>query len=77
MVEVAVPILRIAPLGGESEQAFFAFFKPGCRKHTQLEIPTEANVNQLARPEQKIVKAHGATTEEIARGLPGISRRNR
>jgi hypothetical protein len=23
------PILRGAPLGGESEQAFFAFFKPG------------------------------------------------
>jgi hypothetical protein len=25
MVAVAVPILRIAPLGGESEQSFFAF----------------------------------------------------
>lgn len=28
------PILRGAPLGGESERIFFAFFKPGCRKHT-------------------------------------------
>jgi len=28
------PILRGAPLGGESERIFFAFFKSGCRKHT-------------------------------------------
>jgi hypothetical protein len=27
-------ILRGASLGGESEWAFFAFFKLGCRKHT-------------------------------------------
>jgi hypothetical protein len=33
-------------------------------------LPTEANVNQLVRPEQTVVKAHGATTEEIARGFP-------
>jgi caspase domain-containing protein len=38
--------------------------------YKQFELPTEANVNRLARPEQKIVKAHGATTEEIARGFP-------
>src|SRR5215475_12638272 len=31
---VCKPILRNAPLGGESERTFFAFFKPGCRKHT-------------------------------------------
>jgi hypothetical protein len=28
------PILRGAPLAGESGRTFFAFFKPGCRKHT-------------------------------------------
>jgi len=28
------PILRGALLGGESEWAFFAFFKHGCRKRT-------------------------------------------
>jgi hypothetical protein len=33
---VRQPILRGAPLGGESERKFFAFFKPGCRKHTDL-----------------------------------------
>jgi hypothetical protein len=32
------PILRGALLGGESERIFFAFFKPGCRKHTVLAI---------------------------------------
>jgi hypothetical protein len=31
---VARGILRSALLGGESERAFFAFFKLGCRKHT-------------------------------------------
>ena len=30
----AAPILRGAPLGGESERTFFTFFKLGCRKHT-------------------------------------------
>jgi hypothetical protein len=29
-----VPILRSAPLGGESEQSFFAFFTLRFRKHT-------------------------------------------
>lgn len=38
--------------------------------YKRLGLPTEDNVNQLARPEQKVVKAHGATTEEIARGFP-------
>src|SRR5262245_32453535 len=28
------PILRGAPLVGESGRTFFAFFKPSCRKHT-------------------------------------------
>jgi hypothetical protein len=32
------PILRGAPLGGESERVLFAFFKLGCRKHTNLLI---------------------------------------
>ena len=31
---VREPILRSAPLGGESERTFFTFFKLGCRKHT-------------------------------------------
>ena len=33
MVAVAAQILRIAPLGGESEQRFFAFFTLRFRKH--------------------------------------------
>jgi|SRR5262249_49475337 len=36
------PILRSAPLGGESERTFFAFFKPGCRKHTLLRASGKA-----------------------------------
>ncbi len=38
MVAVAVPILRIAPLGGESEQRFFAFFTLRFRKHTFIQL---------------------------------------
>jgi hypothetical protein len=33
-------ILRGASLGGESERAFFAFFKIGCRNHTVAEAST-------------------------------------
>jgi hypothetical protein len=35
--------------------------------HKQLgSMMGEVNINELARPEQKVVKVHGATTEEIA-----------
>jgi len=36
------PILRSAPLGGESEWAFFAFFKLGYRKHTLKPVQIKA-----------------------------------
>jgi len=39
--------------------------------YRQLELPTEANVERLARPEQTTVMVHGATTEEIARNAEG------
>jgi hypothetical protein len=39
--------------------------------YRQIGLPNETNINGLARPEQKIVKVHGATTEEIARYAEG------
>jgi hypothetical protein len=45
MVAVAVPILRIAPLGGESEQRFFAFFTLRFRKHTLI-MPEAVNITR-------------------------------
>ena len=37
----------------------------------QIGLLAEANVNDLAEPDQEIVKVHGATTEEIARNERG------
>jgi hypothetical protein len=34
--------------------------------YKEVALPNETNINGLAEPEQKIVKVHGATTEEIA-----------
>ena len=37
----------------------------------QISLLAEANVNDLAEPDQEVVKVHGATTEEIARNERG------
>jgi hypothetical protein len=39
--------------------------------YRQFGLPGNADVNRLAKPEQTIVKVHGATTEEIARNEQG------
>lgn len=39
--------------------------------HKQRGLPTELDVKQLAKPEQKSVRVHGATTEEIAKYAEG------
>ncbi len=51
------PILRVVPLGGESGRTFFAFLKPGCRKHT-LHPPRRRDVRLPGDPDGCLHQDH-------------------
>jgi hypothetical protein len=55
MIAAVMPVS--APLGGESDQAFFVFFKLDCRKHTNIRtlcLGCHASVTRELRGRLKI-----------------------